>query len=103
MTKRFESNTSQSNWLAAIGRPSRKGNLVRHQKRPAMLRDSSRGIQHSQEPTTSSVPPGATRRSTLAMAWRRGGSGNAWTVMTSATRSKPCIHLAGRSRRSAVT
>jgi hypothetical protein len=36
----------------------------------------------------SNVPPGATSRPTLTIAWRRGGSGNACTVMTSTTRSK---------------
>src|SRR6266496_6055192 len=49
-----------------------------------------------------SVPPGATSRPTLTMAWPRYGSGRACTVMISTTRSNAASHCAGGSSRSAV-
>ena len=71
--------------------------LVRAHGGPATTSPSSRA-----RAMTISVPPGATRSPTLAMASRLGGSGSACNVRLSTTRSKARCHSAGGSRRFAV-
>ena len=51
---------------------------------------------------TTSVPPGATMCPMLPIASRRGGSGSAWTVWLSTTRSNASRHPAGGASRSAT-